>query len=138
MRVVSLLSAPGGDGTLEVGADIASVDPGPEEEPPVRGTITLHQEALDEVEAGLRDGDQVYLAMASEGLEREMVAYVIVLHSDGTASLGGDECIEEGQASLRERLGDDHDAVITSVIGLRDREQILERLALPDEASTSP
>lgn len=138
VRVVSLLSAPDGEGTEEVGVDVASVGPGLEEEPPDRETIAVHSEHLDDIEEGLRAGESVYLAMASEGLEREAVSYVVRLRSDATVLLGGDECMAEGEAFLRDRLGDGFDAAITSVIGLGDREQILERLAPPAEASASP
>jgi hypothetical protein len=61
--------------------------------------------------------------LASKGLEREMVSYVIVRGADGSHHVVG-ECLADGEELLRQRLDGSYDAAIGAVIGVTDRRQI--------------
>jgi len=90
-------------------------------------TIAVHSSFLPSIERGLSGQDHVYLALASKGLEREMVIYVVVRGADGNHRFPGD-CMSDEEELLRQRLGDKYDERLDSVIGSTDRDRILRLL----------
>lgn len=127
LRVLSWPGAGSAEGTSSIDLDVASVRPGRLEGRPQIESIFLHSSFVPGIHGAIGRGDAVYLALVSEGLEHEMVSYVIAVSADGEHHFVGD-CTSEGEALLRERLGSAYDATMTSVIGSTDREQILALL----------
>lgn len=126
-RWVRVLSVPAmvGEGTIEVPLQVVAVDQAHDEGPPRTERVGVHASFMASIEEGLAHHDDVFLALASTGLERELVSYVVVRGSDGSHRLEG---ICQGESFLRARLGDGYDAAIDAVIGQRHPARILRAL----------
>jgi len=90
-------------------------------------TVAVHSWFTAGIEEALADGDSVYLARGSTGLEREMVSYVIARDPDGDHRFVG-RCMSEGESLLRDRLGSAYNARMAEVIGSTDAEATLSLL----------
>jgi hypothetical protein len=117
-------------GTDPIELEVASVAPDRSEDGPRYEPVWVHGSFLPGIEEAIDRGDAVYLAMASEGLVREMVSYVLAVTAGGDHRLLGG-CVAEGEALVRDRLGDRYDAVMAQVIGSTDRDRILRLLEAP-------
>lgn len=115
------------EGTDPIELDVAPVHRDGLEGQPRVESISLHVSFLPDIDDAIGEGDSVYLAMASEGLEREMVSYVITVTADGDHRLLG-ECVAEGEMLLRERLKDRYDDVMSQVIGSTGPRRILRMI----------
>jgi hypothetical protein len=127
VRVLSSPEAVDAEGTVDVDFEVAPVEGGLHEGSPASETLAVHSSFLPGIEQGLSEQDHVYLALASTGLEREMVIYVVVRGADGSHRFPG-SCMSEGEELLRQRLGDKYDERLDSVIGSTDRDRILALL----------
>jgi hypothetical protein len=95
--------------------------------------VAIDDVFLRQIRPALDDGSRVFLALASKGLVREMVAYVVARRTDGTHRfLSG--CGIDLTAETRDMLGSRFDAAIRQVIGLTDRADIFRVLADVEEA----
>ena len=128
VRVLSIPEGATGEGTVEVDFQVVPVDVAHREGSPRRETVAVPSSFLSGVEDDLAAQDDVFLALASKGLEREMVAYVIVRGADGSHQFVG-ECSQADEEFLRERLGGRYDATIDAVIGMTDRDRIKRMLS---------
>lgn len=90
---------------------------------PATEAVAIHSSFLPGAEDALEDGDRVFLALASEGLEREMVAYVLIRHADGSYDFAGD-CAAFTMSFLQGALGGRQDEVLDRIVGLTDRSRI--------------
>jgi len=117
-------------GTLHLQMEVAPVDASHAVGTPRQRTIQVHSSFLPGIAEELASHRDVFLAMASKGLEEEQVAYVIVRAADGSHHFPG-ECGSDVEASLRQQLGDRYDATIDAVIGTTGRHRILALLSLP-------
>jgi hypothetical protein len=127
VRVLSSPEAVDAEGTVDVDFEVAPVEGGLLEGSPEGETIAVHSSFLPGIEPGLSGQDHVYLALASKGLEREVVIYVVVRGADGNHRFPGD-CMSDGEELLRQRLGDKYDERLDSLIGSTDRDRILRLL----------
>jgi hypothetical protein len=127
LRVATPATLPDGDGTLNADLEVSGIREDRSEGPRHRETIAVHSWFASGIEDALADGDSVYLALSSTGLDREMVSYAIARDSDGDHRFIG-RCLGEGQALLRSRLGSAYDARMEEVIGSTDPETILSLL----------
>jgi hypothetical protein len=123
VRVLSSPEVPDADGTVEMSFEVVPVATGGEEGSPRAETIAVHPSFLPGIKECLESHEDVFLALASKGLEREMVSYVIVRGADGSHHVVG-ECLADGEELLRQRLDGSYDAAIGAVIGVTDRRQI--------------
>jgi hypothetical protein len=112
------------EGTDKIELDLAPVRPDGLDGRPQVESISLHRSFMPSIEDAIGEGDAVYLAMASHGLEREMVSFVVAVTAEGDHRLLG-ECAGEGEALLRERLEGRYDDVMSSVIGSTGRRRIV-------------
>jgi hypothetical protein len=112
------------DGTDPFELEVASVAPERSEGRPRVEPVWIHGSFLPGIEEAIEGGDAVYLAMASESLVREVVPYVLAVTPEGDHRLPG-ECVAEGEALVRDRLGGRYDDVMAQVIGNTDRDRIL-------------
>lgn len=127
LRVASRTTLPDGDGTVDADLEVIEVRTDRSEGPRHGETIAVHSWFIPGIEEALAEGDSVYLALSSTGLEREMVSYVIARDSDGDHRLVG-RCMSEGEALLRDRLGSAYNARMAEVIGSTDGEATLSLL----------
>ena len=130
VRVVSSPKATEAEGTVEMNFEVVPVDAERDEGSRRVETIAVHASFLPGVEQGLDEHDDVFLALASTGLEREMVGCVVVRDADGNHHLVGD-CMSSGEEGLRQRLKGRYDGTLNSVIGLTDRQRIKALLRSP-------
>lgn len=99
----------------------------------VAEAVTIHDDLLRLIEPALQEGSRVFLALASEGLAREMVAYVVARRIDGQHEfLSG--CGFDLTTEAREMLGARYEAAMRRIIGLTDAEAIYRVLADVDDA----
>lgn len=123
VRVVSSPETADAEGTVETSFEVVPVEGERDEGSPRVETIAVHTSFLPGIEQGLDDQDDVFLALTSKGLEREMVSYVVVRGADGSHHFVG-ECVSGGEELLRQRLNGRYEAAIDAVIGLTDRQRI--------------
>jgi hypothetical protein len=106
LRVSALDRVTIGSGTARVSMRVAPVyvsrTVGAEREE----AIAIHGSFLPGIHDALTVGADVYLAMASKGLEERQVAYVIVRGADGSHHFPG-ECENRQEDGLRTALGGD-------------------------------
>jgi hypothetical protein len=129
-RWVRVLSSPGsleGEGTIVTDLDVVPVDAGGSEGRPRLESIAMHGSFLPGIHPAMGEGDAVLLALASEGLEREMVSYAIARTADGEHRFLG-KCVAVGETLLRDRLGSGYDTAMEKVTGSTDADQILSLL----------
>jgi hypothetical protein len=132
-RWVRVLSSPGGEGgeggegTIQIELDVVPVHEGGLEGTPRLEQVAMHSSFLPGIQDAMDDGDHVFLAFMSEGLERELVSYGVARSADGGHRFVGG-CMEEGEELLRDRLGSDYDATIEQVIGSTGPDRILRLL----------
>jgi hypothetical protein len=129
-RWVRVLSSPGrreGEGTIVAELDVVPVSADGAEGRPRLERIAVHSWFLDGIDDAMGAGDAVFFAMSSEGLEREMVSYVIARTANGEHRFLGD-CVAEGEVLLRDRLGSGYDSTMEKVIGSTDADRILSLL----------
>jgi hypothetical protein len=129
VRVLSLPEGATGADTEGVDFQVVPVDAAQREGSPRTETVAVHPSFLPGIEDGLAARDDVFLALASHGLEREGVAYVIVRGADGSRHFAG-ECAQGDEEFLRERFDGRYDATIDAVIGTTDSRRIKEILSL--------
>ena len=129
LRVLSMPEGAIREGTENVDFDVVPVDADQREGSPLTATVAVHPSFLPGIEDGLAAQDDVFLALASNGLEREGVAYVIVRGADGSHHLAGGECAHGDEEFLRSRLDGSYDATLDAVIGMTDRHGIERILA---------
>jgi hypothetical protein len=129
VRVLSVSGGATGADTQGVNFRVVPVDVAQREGPPRTETVAVHSSFLPGIEEGLAAQDDVFLALASKGLEREMVAYVIVRGAGDSHHFPG-ECWQSFEDFLRERLDGRYDPTIDAVIGMTDRHRIEETLSL--------
>jgi hypothetical protein len=129
LRVLSMPESQTGEETQDVTFQVVLVDSTQSEGSPRTEMIAVHSSFLPGIEEGLAARDDVFLALASKGLEQEMVAYMIVRDADGSHHFAG-ECAQSHEQFLRERLDGRYDATIDSVIGVTDRHRIKEILSV--------
>jgi hypothetical protein len=127
LRVAAPATLPDGDGTVEASLEVMEVHEDRSEGPRHRETIAVHSGFASGIEEALADGDSVYLSLSSAGVEREMVSYVVAVDPDGEHRFVG-RCMGEGQALLKNRLGNAYDTRMDRVIGSTDSETILSLL----------
>ncbi len=125
VRVLSIEGTTGED-PLEVELQVVPVDAAHREGSPSNEAVAVPSSFLSGIEDGLAAQDDVFLALASKGLERETAAYVIVRGADGGHHFVG-ECSQRDEDFLRESLGGRYDATIELVIGMTGRDR-LERI----------
>jgi hypothetical protein len=113
------------EGTQNVDFQVVPVDEAHREGSPRTETVAVHSSFLLGIEDGLAAQDDVFLALASRGLEREMVAYVVVRGAGDSHHFPG-ECAQRDEEFLRDRLDSRYDATIDAVIGMTDRHRIME------------
>ena len=102
--------------------------------PATRERVAIHDSFIGDIDSALGDGSDVFLAIASEGLVREEVIFVVA-RNDGTHGFLGGCWSESGGAWLRELLGARYDSAMRRIIGLTDREAIYRVLADIGEAT---
>jgi hypothetical protein len=122
LRVLSMPESATGEGTPDVDVQVVPVDAAQSEGTPRTETIAIHSSFLPGIEDGLAAQDDVFLALASRGLEQETVAYV-VRDADGSHHFAG-ECAQSDEEFPRERLDGRYDAAIDAVIGMTHRHRI--------------
>lgn len=128
VRVLSMPEGATGEGTRDVDFQVVPVDVAHREGSPRTETLAVPSSFLPGIEDALAAQDDVFLALASTGLEREMVAYVIVRGTDGSHQFVG-ECAQGDEEFLRGRLDGRYDATIDAVIGMTDRDHIKRTLS---------
>jgi hypothetical protein len=97
----------------------------------VTTTVVINGSFLPDVRAALEDGATVWLALASTGLERELVSYPLARFPDGSHRLLGDSCMEATTEFLQQRLGASFDERMETIVGLTDEQQIAKLLRPP-------
>lgn len=80
--------------------------------------VALHPSYLAGIEWALRNDSRVFLALGSEGLERELVLYVLVRTSDGEHFFAGDCQNEALTEPVRALLGEATDSTLDRLPGL--------------------
>lgn len=131
VRLVAMPQVENEDRTIEVPLRVIPVDSQGSEGPEVAETIAIHGAFFPGIQEGMTNEEYIYLAMASRGLEREMVSFVLIRESNGEHQIVGGECLEAGEQLLRDRLGDDYNSVFEDLIGMTGRERILALLQGP-------
>lgn len=129
LRVLSTPESATGEDTQDVTFQAVPVDATQSEGPPRTETIAVHSSFLPGIEDGLATHHDVFLALASRGLEREMVSYVVVRGDDDSHHLLG-ECGQSQEDFLRKRLDGKYDVTIDAVIGVTDRQDIEKILSI--------
>jgi hypothetical protein len=134
VRVVDIVEPPGGAGTNVIDLEVVAVDASQREGAVHTGSVAVHSDFMDGMTEGLADGGDVFLGLASKGLEREQVAYVIVRGVDGAHHLVGGDCAASDEAFLRDQLGDRFEATMEALIGVSEVPRI--RALLEDAGLT--
>jgi hypothetical protein len=130
LRVVSPPRPTDVVGTVERDFEVVAVGVDGDEGAQQVETIAIHTSFLRGIEQGLAGKEDVFLGLAREGLERELVTSVIVRSSEGGHRFVG-ECTADAEELLRERLDGHYDPTIDALIGLTGGEQIRELLGSP-------
>jgi hypothetical protein len=90
--------------------------------------IAIHDTLLRQIPPALDERSRVFLALTSEGLVRESVAYLLARHIDGThAFLTG--CAIDLTSEARALLGSRYEVAMRRIIGLSGPEAIYRVLA---------
>ena len=118
-----------GTGTLMVELFVRYLSPeGESDSAVVAEGIAIDAEFLGSIRSSLDDRSRVFLALTSQGLTREMVAYVVERRTDGTHVFLS-SCHIHLTAETRSLLGSRYDAAMRRIIGLTDPESIYGVLA---------
>jgi hypothetical protein len=120
---------PDGNGNAMVELKVRYLSPdGDSDSAIVSEGISIHDVFLREIRPALDEGSRVFLALTSQGLIREMVAYGIERRTDGT-HVFLPSCHIDLTAEARGLLGPRYDAAMRRIIGLTDPGSIYGVLA---------
>jgi hypothetical protein len=122
---------PDEDRTLTVSVDAAPVADAAHHGAFTTTTVAIHDSFVPDVRAALEDGATVWLALASTGLEGELVSYSLARFPDGSHRLLGDDCADPANEFLQQRLGDSFDERMEAIVGLTGQRTIAEALRPP-------
>jgi hypothetical protein len=83
------------------------------------------------------EGGSVFLALASKGLEREMVAYTLVKPAAGSYFFAGECQFVSLTAPLRQSLGSQYDFAMQKIIGVTDAYEMTALVEGPPPVGTA-
>ena len=124
---------PDTDGTAVLEVSVREVGPGGAVGGASNEQIAIHGSFVGDIQDALDDGSRVFLAMSSEGLDREQVSFVIARTTDGRHSFLGGCAWAPDAAGLREGLGARYEATMHRIVGLTDQDAIYRILADVDD-----
>ena len=120
---------PDPDGTVVLEVSVREVEPGGDVGAASKERVAVHGSFVGDIQDALDDGSNVFLAMSSEGLDREQVAFVVARTTGGRHSFLGGCDWASGAAGLREGLGGRYEATMRRIVGLTDQDAIYRVLA---------
>jgi hypothetical protein len=94
--------------------------------------IDFHASYFPGIEWALTTGGRVFLALASEGLEREMVSYVLIRTAAGEHFFAGGGAFATFTDPFRRLLGDRYDSALDTLVGMTQRREIEDLLGIED------
>lgn len=106
------------DTTEVLRLDVTSVEPGARSVgTPRQEEIAIHGSFIPQVHDPLAGGDEVFLALVSADLEREMVSYVVFRHPDGSHDFAQACWMQDLHDRIRSDFRDDADRMLDQLIG---------------------
>jgi len=110
---------PDATGTTEVYAlDVATVLPGAQTaELILDDPIAMYGSFVAQIHDAFRHGDEVFLALHTEGRSDSLVQYVVFRHADGTHDFAQQCFMSDVQASIEAAYGSEADAKLEQLIG---------------------
>ncbi len=91
-------------------------------------SLTLHTSMIPGIVATLDRGGAVFLGLSSEGVEEELVFFALARPEDEGSYFTGRCSYRSLTEPLRERLGEDFEVALDSVIGITDDDRIVRAL----------
>lgn len=92
-------------------------------------SVAIHTSYIAGIDSTLDGGGRVFLALASKGLIREMVAFTLVRPLKSGSYFAGLCQYESLTRPLQTLLGDRYEDALTSIIGVTDRDAIIQTLS---------
>jgi len=125
--------------TLEIDLTVKEYDPATDTFPgdAAKVPIAIHTSMLPGAAWAVSEGGSVFLALASKGLEREMVAYTLVKPAAGSYFFAGECQFQSLTAPLRQSLGSRYDSVMEKIIGVTDANEMVALLERPPPVGTA-
>ncbi len=91
--------------------------------------VTIHTSFIPGINATLDEGGRIFLGLASESVEREMVFFVLARPQGGGSYFPGRCQFESMTEPLQRLLGNRYEDALASIVGVTDREKIIELLS---------
>jgi hypothetical protein len=125
--------------TVAIGLAVKKYDPATDSFPgtAAKAPIAIHTSMLPGAAWAVSEGGRVFVALASEGLEREMVAYTLVKPAAGSYFFAGECQFQSLTAPLRQSLGSRYDSVMENAIGVTDANEIVALVEGPPPVGTA-
>jgi hypothetical protein len=125
--------------TVAIGLAVKEYDPATDTFPgnAAKVPIAIHTSMLPGAAWAISEGGRVFVALASKGFEREMVAYTLVKPAAGSYFFAGECQFQSLTAPLRQSLGSRYDSFMESIIGVTDAKEIVALVEGPPPVGTA-
>jgi hypothetical protein len=136
---VSIPDAASEGRTVEIALAVNEYDPATDTFPgnATKAPIAIHTSTLPGAAWAISQGGRVFVALASTGLEREMVAYTLVKPAVGSYFFAGECQFDSLTAPLRQSLGSRYDSVMEKIIGVTDANEMVALVEGPPPVGTA-